>query len=449
MKRGQTTTSAKTRDNPARNLDLELKDVKEKTEDKRAVQYIREKINQLLQVMGTLPLKPEELDDNTLLELDPIGIIAGAFEQILEYLKETNLELRLAKDELQAIFDATGVGLTLIDKDFRILRCNEKQREFLVDGNADDVIGKYCYDVYCNDPSHGNACPAVDTLGNGRGVTTIEAEMKGKYFHIITTALRGVDGEVAGFLKVFLDITERKIAEESEARQREFYTRTEKLVSLGQLSAGIAHELNTPLGTILGYSRLLVQAKDLSSLQQERLEIIAEQAKKASNIIKQLSSLARQSIPVAKESLRAQDVNAIIKGVLKIFRGEAENRHIVILDGLGDISPLRIDDRKLEQVIVNMILNSAQAVRENGWIRIRTFADGNFVKIEVEDNGPGIPDQIQARIFDPFFTTKPVGEGTGLGLSICSAIIREHGGSIDVKSTEGKGALFTITLPAI
>lgn len=536
--------------------------------NKRYIAYVRDKVNQLLKVMGTLPLKPEELDDNTLLQIDPIGIIAHAFEQILEHLRETNRELTLARDELQAIFDATGVGISIIDTDFRILKGNEKQRKLLVDGDSADVTGRYCYEVYCDKSSPGLDCPAVDTFATGRSVILREVKKKDKHFQIVTTPLKDSEGNVTGVIEVLLDITEKKIAEDmerelrgsffeerskfdtviqnlsdglsvtdkngaiisfnqaaqsmtgysesevlglgykeffgmlyntvseipipgedfkntefpirskdnrqlilsvaaapvksgkgenigkiftfrdvTEERQRqEAYFRTEKLAALGQLSAGVAHELNTPLGSILGYARLLLKDKELIPRQKERLEIIAEQAKRGSDIIRGLLSFARKSNPAFK-TINDVDVNGIIQRVIKLLKTETVKRAIVVLTDLGDVPPVRIDIRQLEQVVFNIVLNAVQAIKNNGEVRIRTFYENNTVKIVVKDDGPGIAEDIKPRIFDPFFTTKPVGMGTGLGLAICSGIISEYGGSIHAESAEEKGAAFIITLP--
>ncbi|MFZ5997205.1 MAG: PAS domain-containing sensor histidine kinase [Nitrospirota bacterium] len=536
--------------------------------NRRYATYIREKVNQLLQVIGTLPLSPEELDDDTLLDLDPIGIVAGSFEQILEYHKEIITELRMARDELQAIFDATGVGISIIDNDFRIIKCNEKQRELLVDKDMHDITGKYCYEIYCNKESPGLDCPAVDTLATGRSVIIREVEKKGKHFQIVTTPFKDGEGGDVGAIEVLLDITEKKRAEDAEKEQRGFYLteksklatiiqslsdglfvtdkegtvvsfnnaaqritgysemeavgmpyesfldmlaqgtavnaisgkdfrnteltiltkdkqqlvfsltsalvkdsedraigkvftfrdvteekqrqevyhRTEKLVALGQLSAGIAHELNTPLGNILGYARLLMKDKNLSPLQKERLEIVAEQAKKSNAIIKDLLSFARQSNP-ALRNIRDVDINAIVTDVLRILRTETEKHGINVHTDLGNLPTVKADGRQIEQVILNIVLNAIQAIGDNGEIRVKTACKDGSVITEIKDSGPGIPEEVKPRIFDPFFTTKPVGKGTGLGLSICAGIVNEHGGSIDIESREGKGATFTIALP--
>lgn len=544
--------------------ELQKENLALKEANSRYVRYIRDKVNQLLTVMGTLPLNPEELDDNTLLDFDPIGIVANAFEQVLDHLRETNRELVIARDELQAIFDATGVGISIIDMDFKIIKCNEKQRKLLVDGDISDVEGRYCYEVYCGKESPGLDCPAIDTMATGRSVIIREVKKKGKHFQIVTTPFKDSEGNTVGVIEVLLDITEKKRAEDAEKMQRGFYLaeksklatvieslsdglfvtdkdgtiisfnnaatkitgysstevvglpynkffgmlsdsmpvlkinkntemniktkdnrqlilsitsalvknsegedigkvftfrditeekqrqevyhRTEKLVALGQLSAGIAHELNTPLGSILGYARLLMKNKNLDAVQKERLEIIAEQAKRSSAIIKGLLNFARQSNPSLR-NMKNASINDILTDVLKLIHTEIEKHNIHVIIDFSEIPEIMVDVRQMEQAMLNIILNAIQAVKNNGEIRIKTFTENNSIKIKVSDNGPGIPEDIKPRIFDPFFTTKPVGEGTGLGLSISAGIISEHGGSIDVESTEGNGATFIVILP--
>jgi two-component system NtrC family sensor kinase len=544
--------------------ELQKENLELKEANSRYVRHIRDKVNQLLQVMGTLPLNPEELDDSTLLDFDPIGIVAVAFDQVLDHLRETNRELVIARDELQAIFDATGVGISIINTDFKIIKCNEKQRELLVDSDISDIEGRYCYDVYCGKESPGLDCPAIDTMATGRSVIIREVEKKGKHFQIVTTPFKDGEGNIVGVIEVLLDITEKKRAEDAEKMQRGFYLaeksklatvieslsdglfvtdkegkivsfnnaasritgysaaevaglpcnkffsmlsgsmpviemnkntelniqtrddrqlilsitsalvknsegenigkvftfrditeekqrqevyhRTEKLVALGQLSAGIAHELNTPLGSILGYARLLMKNKKLDAIQKERLEIIAEQAKRSSEIIKGLLNFARQSNPSLR-NMKNASINNILTDVLRLLQTEIEKYGIDVMTNFGEIPAIKVDVRQIEQAMLNIMLNAIQAVKNNGEIRIKTFAENNSIKIEFSDNGQGIPEDVKPRIFDPFFTTKPVGEGTGLGLSISAGIISEHGGSIDVESTEGNGATFTITLP--
>ncbi len=548
-------------------METELQFLRE--ENKRYAHYIREKTNQLLHVMGTLPLRSEEFDDRELLTLDPIGIIAGSFEQVLEYLNETINDLGQAKDELQTIFDATGVGISIIDQNFCIVKFNEKQRELLVDANLQNVTGRYCYDVYCNKKEPGIDCPAHETFATGRAVMVREVRKKNKYFQVISTPFtRDNKGNVNKVIEVSLDITAKRLAEQEEKRQRDFYLteklklatvikslsegllvtnadaqivsvndaamvitekseaellgtdidhhfnkrckeaekkslratngfhnleiryqikdkekiislsaalltdmadipigrvftfrditeeksrqeayhRAEKLAAIGQLSAGLAHELNTPLGSILGYSRLLLRHNNFSDQQRERLEIIAEQAQKSSVIINGLLNFARISTHSTNQDAKCE-ANDIINEALKVLATEFDKRNIVIETALKPVPEVAIDAKQFEQVILNILLNSLQAMKGGGTIIISTTSSGNRLQVTISDTGPGIAHEIQSRIFDPFFTTKEVGEGTGLGLSICSGIINDFGGAIDLMSDAGQGTTFTITLP--
>jgi PAS domain S-box-containing protein len=529
------------------------------------IRYIREKTNQLLEVMGTKALDAEELDDRALLELDPIGIIAQSFTQILENLNGTIEELREARNELQAIFDATGVGISIIDRNFVVQRCNEKQRELLVDPNLEEVAGHFCYEIYSNRCSPTSKCPALDSFATGKPALVREIVKKGKVFQVVTTPFsRSADGEVTKVIEVSLDITAKKTAETVEKELRgdflteklklatvveslsegllvldsedrvisvnraaeeilegmvgkmlgrslaelfpftllltgktddlqgvpityrigdghdrhlstnlsslldaegrhigrvvtfrditeekkrlDLYHRAEKLAAIGQLSAGVAHELNTPLGSILGYARLLLKEQTLSPIQQERAAIIAEQAKKSSTIIQALLSFARQSDP-AQRTLEDCDLNRIIDHAHQLLATELMKRKVELITDLQPLPLIAADPRGLEQVVLNLVLNALQAIRRQGRIVVSTRRSGDRVILQVEDDGPGIPEQIRSRIFDPFFTTKPHGEGTGLGLAICSGIIGDLGGIMDVTSTVGRGAVFIASLP--
>jgi len=218
--------------------------------------YIREKINQLLVVMGTKPLDTEMLDEKSLLDLDPIGTIACSFEQVLDHLRDTNKKLRVAKDQLQAVFDTAGVCISIIDPELRVLNCNEKQRELLASGNKGDLRGRYCYEVYCGNDSPALACPAIETIETRRSVFIREIKKKGRYFQIVTSPLKDADGRLTAIIEVSVDVTEKKKAEEGRRR-------AEKLAAVGLLGAGLAHEINNPLGNILGYSKMLLMEGDL------------------------------------------------------------------------------------------------------------------------------------------------------------------------------------------
>lgn len=401
--------------------------------------YIRDKVNQLLSMMGTRPLDPAELDDNTLLDIDPIGIIADSFGQVLEHLEETNRKLINTKDQLQAVFDTAGVCISIVDPELRIINCNEKQRELLVsDLNEKEFVGRYCYEVYCGNDSPALYCPAIETIETGRPVFIREIKKKGRYFQIVTSPLKDRDGTLKGVVEVSIDVTEKKRAEDG-MRQ------AEKLSAIGLLGAGVAHEINTPLGNILGYAKLLLKEPDLRDNHRETLQVIVEQAKKGSEIIKGLLNFSRQSTP----SFASVSLNDIVNKVLLELSAQLNRQGISIVRNLPTIPLAEADPLQIEQVISNLVLNSLHALRQTpkGTIIVETESLGPFVETRIMDNGPGIPDTMLPLVFDPFFTTKPVGEGIGLGLSICSGIIRDHCGTIQAQCDPGGMTTFSFRLP--
>ncbi|MFN3739711.1 MAG: two-component system sensor histidine kinase NtrB [Thermodesulfovibrionales bacterium] len=405
--------------------------------EKVLYRYIRDKVNQLLETMGTKPLREEELDERTIVEFDPIGIIAESFKEILEHLREKNLQLQQARDYLQAVFDAVGVGISIVDRDLKIIKCNERQKELLV-RDTDTVEGRHCYEVYCGIDSPPLICPAIETIERNREVFLKEVTKKGRIFQINTSPLRDKEGNITGVVEVSVDITDKKRTEDA-------LHQAEKLAAVGRLAAGIAHELNNPLGNIIGYAKLLLKTGNLGDYEREKLSVIIEQAEKGSEIIKGLLEFSHER-PL---ELKRVFINDFIERVLSTMAHIIESSGIKIFKYLNDIPPLEADQKQIEQVLYNILLNAVQALegRKDGIIEIRTSGLDSTVQISISDNGPGIPREHLSLIFDPFFTTKPPGKGTGLGLSISSEIVKKHGGSLWVESEIGKGTTFHIILP--
>jgi len=219
---------------------------------------------------------------------------------------------------------------------------------------------------------------------------------------------------------------------------------TEKLAAIGLLSAGLAHEINNPMGNILGYAKLMLKDHSLSDKQRQRLEIISEQAEKAGTIVRRLLNYSRQHKP----EMERISINNLIENVISLISLEAEKKNIDINMELSDLPDIKADIKQIEQVLFNIIINAVQAIESDGVITINTLqTDSSFIEVRIKDTGPGIHPEHINRIFDPFYTTKPVNKGTGLGLSICMGIIKEHNGGIEVQSEYGKGATFIIKLP--
>jgi len=222
-----------------------------------ATKYIREKIDELLKVIGTSPLRPEELDDETLIGLDPIGIVAGTFRQVLGHLNRTNEQLRFAHAELQAIFDSTGLGILVIDRNQRILASNAKLREQFGVVDA-DILGLSCREIICKADRPDRLCPFRVTLETGETYRCANWPVGDRHFDIVETALRSPSGEITGSVLVYSDITERVAAEEalrrSEERYRDLFENTSDLI-LSVRSDGSLEYVNNAWCATLGYRR--------------------------------------------------------------------------------------------------------------------------------------------------------------------------------------------------
>ncbi len=243
---------------------------------------------------------------------------------------------------------------------------------------------------------------------------------------------------------------EKLVAERTEAlaRSEKQMVQADRLASIGQLSSGIAHEINNPLGIILGYTQLLLRGEDRESQKYEDLKIIEKHVKNCKAIVEDLLNFAR-SAPPAKEMVQ---IHEIIDEGINFIRHHSRLEDVEIVREYDPaVPPLYLDEKKVRQVLVNLMMNARHAVGAAGRIFLSTRWDGEqrLVAIRVEDSGYGIEAKNLPRIFDPFFTTKPTGEGTGLGLSVSYGIIKNHGGEIEVESLPGEGAAFTVWLPAV
>jgi PAS domain S-box-containing protein len=233
---------------------------------------------------------------------------------------------------------------------------------------------------------------------------------------------------------------------EDQRQMREQMVQADKLASIGELSAGIAHEINNPLGIILGFTQLMLRHQDKESSLFSDLKTIEKHTRHCKNIVEDLLNFARTSPP--KKEL--WDIHAIIDDVLQFVQQHGKPADVQIQKIYDQpMVPLLVDEKKIKQVLINLIMNAKHAVGDHGLINVRTRKDTDESKavIQITDNGCGIENKDISRIFDPFFTTKPTGEGTGLGLSVSYGIIRNHGGDIYVESQRGRGATFTVELP--
>ena len=244
------------------------------------------------------------------------------------------------------------------------------------------------------------------------------------------------------------DVSERKRLEDQARDLYHQLLQAEKLAALGQTISGVAHELNNPLATILTWAERLSQ-RTVDDQTRRGLETILSESERAAKIVRNLLTFARK-----RHTTRAMvDLNLVVRETLALRSYEQRLSNITILEALPSGLPLVFaDPHQLQQVLLNLVINAEQAmiaVNGRGTLILRSWHDieGDAVILEVNDDGPGVPEDVQPRIFDPFFTTKDVGKGTGLGLTVAYAIVQEHGGRIYVKSPTGGGASFFVALP--
>jgi len=221
---------------------------------------------------------------------------------------------------------------------------------------------------------------------------------------------------------------------------------SEKLSGIGEFVAGVAHELNNPLTTVMGFSELLGRA-DGDPQHKKYLDMILKSAQRCQKIVQNLLSFARRHPP----ERRLSSINELVEGAVEFLHYQLRTSNIEVVTRLAtDLPKTMLDPHQVQQVFLNLVNNARQALegrRPDGCIRITTEACGQMARATFQDNGPGISEEDLSKVFDPFFTTKEAGKGTGLGLSICYGIIKEHQGTISVRSKPGEGATFVIELP--
>jgi len=247
------------------------------------------------------------------------------------------------------------------------------------------------------------------------------------------------DDRVTHFVQMERDITD-------EVRLRAQLIHSERLSAVGQLVSGVAHELNNPLQSILGFTELLIDAEQRPEARRD-LEQVRKEAVRAGKIVRNLLAFVRRS----SSERTTSNVNDIVKTTIALRSYEFATANIRLFESYAEGLPVVVvNPEEIQQVILNLILNAEQAIRgakRGGTLTVTTNGVGGMVTIDIQDDGPGVPSALAGRVFEPFFSTKEVGEGTGLGLSIAMGIAEAHGGSLTLLPTD-KGACFRLSIPA-
>jgi len=280
-----------------------------------------------------------------------------------------------------------------------------------------------------------------------------EAALLGAAFNRMSVSMERAMREISDWNRLLETRVAEKTRELEEVHLR--MVGVERLAAMGQVAAGVAHELNNPLSGILGYSDLALEqfrgtaGGSLASRDIEKIldyfENIHGLTLRCRNIIVDMLKFARQPT----EEMSLQDLNAVVEGTIAFLGHQMEKAKVgVVREFAPGLPPLRGNALQMQQVFTNILVNAQHAMPGGGTLTVRTFRSGDGLAASFSDTGCGIPPEVQRRIFEPFFTTKPVGQGTGLGLSVSYGIVKRHGGAIDVESVEGRGTTFTVRFPA-
>jgi PAS domain S-box-containing protein len=305
------------------------------------------------------------------------------------------------------------------------------------------------YDLLPKDQAYRQVRLIRDAVQSGKRQsieTVFEIRENVSWFNIQYIPVKSEGGGRVQVLGIGRDISERK------AFERQLIN-TEKLASLGTLAAGVAHEINNPLGIMLGFCDLLLEKVDPGTMEYNDLKTIERHGLHCKSIVERLLSFARMSEDVEETC----DVNENVEAILAVVRHTLTMNNISLACDLSEGLPaVNGNSRGLQQVLLNLISNAVQAMEKDGTLSIssRVMEEGDWVEIKVSDTGAGVRKEILHKIFDPFFTTKKVGEGTGLGLSVSYGIITNFGGTIQCESVSDRdnpghsGTTFTVMLPA-
>ncbi len=363
--------------------------------------------------------------------------------------KEAEEALRESREQFRKMFESVTDGISVVDLNGIIAEVNQRTVEMHRFKSRDEILGKSAFELVAprdHDRIAANMRKAVKQ-GTVRGVEYILLRADGSEFpgELSTSILKDASGKWIGHITIARDITKRKRMESELEAAQERLIRSEKLAAIGQLASGVGHELRNPLGAIKNaalYVRRKVSKSELSATEPKVLQfidLIDEEVESANKVITDLLSFSR----VAKPTVSLVNAGSIIRDSLS---------HVAVpgnVEVVADVDPslpmVLVDAAQIRQVFINVILNGLEAMPEGGRFEIRAGSEDEVVTVGFADTGEGIPESVMGKIFDPLFTTKP--KGIGLGLAMSKSIMERHGGDIVVRSKEGKGTTFTLSLP--
>lgn len=387
-------------------------------------------------------------DEQVLGQLAAVVAHKIANSRLIQQLKVANAELEAShwqllrsRNTLRALFDSIPTSIYIIDRKYSLAAIN-MHRARRANETPNLLVGRQCYEALYGRADICPDCRVIETLFGGQNTSRSkrqwEPEGEPQEWEISSYPIQDDANQVAQAIVLEQDVTEKRRLEATLAQ-------SEKLAAVGQLAAGLAHEINNPLTAIIANAQLLQRELPPDDDKQELVDLINRAGGRATQVVRNLLDLARKEqyefLPI--------EVNDTLDKAIQLLQHEFMARSINLLwEPSEDLPPVMASKDHLQGVWINLLSNAIDAL-ENGHndVWISTRHQGNEVRVLITDNGKGIPPERLNRIFEPFYTTKAPGRGTGLGLSVCHRVIKQHGGRILVDSQLGLGTQFTVILP--
>lgn len=374
---------------------------------------------------------------------DESGRTIAVVELAVDLTEKIELEhkLREAKDRLQAIFDNIGDGISVVDKNYQILRVNRGVLEMFNKKDFLDLIGKKCFAEYHNNEGACDNCPAQKTFEEGKPyhITRIYHGIdKGRMILDISTfPIKDDEGKVIQVIEYMKNVTDIVKLEDQLLYQ-------ERLAGIGELAAGIAHEIRNPLGNIVASAQFCLSKYRLHELARKHLRIILKNSESANRIVKDLLDFAKPT----EVSFKLNHIGEVIDSACNLVKTRCSKQRVRLTRRWSRRLPqILLDEKRLEESFLNFILNALDAMPDGGRFAITAYSDSsnNEVVVSFSDTGCGISPENLNKIFNPFFTTKE--SGVGLGLCLAQQVIGYHKGTINIASKVGEGTELVVRLP--
>ncbi len=393
----------------------------------------------------------EELVDQRTKELagtnEKLRMEVLGHEQTDEALQLSESKFRQLSQEFNVLLDAIPDSLVLLSPDLKVMWANKSARQVL--NSEESRHSEYCYTLWHNQQRPCDDCPALKSFRSGNPEEHQVITTDRRLWAVRSYPIRNEQGEVESVMELSTDITEKKSMQAEQMRSNH-------LASIGELAAGVAHEINNPINGIINYAQIIANSADPGNRDYDIARRIIKEGERISFIVTSLLSFARER----KEDKMPISVRQVLADALALTESQLKKSGIDLKLDLGqNVSFTKVHAQQIQQVLLNIINNARYAIIQkypgpdpDKILRITakdTVIDGKpFVQIIFEDHGTGISDQSIDKVMNPFYTTKPLGVGTGLGLSISHGIIVDHGGTITVESKEGAYTRVIVSLPA-